>query len=115
MQFGCLIVILIATNGVGGIEKTCPIYETPRPVTLRGHVDYYRQNLSDYPLSLDVGQLLQDALNNFFGRDRKPDTLKFTATLAEPFMFAENDELGFTAWGPMYSLVKETAVYLNCR
>lgn len=88
-------------------------YQIPKPSSLRGYVDYYHQNLSDFPLELDPIQLFTDAMNIYNSMGQTDPVTKFQATLAEPFIFAINDVNGFTVWGPLYSLVKEAVVHLN--
>lgn len=105
-----LIIFLIINN----INCDCPKYVIPRKNALRGHIDYHFQNLSGYPKSLDMIQLMADhwavPLNGI-----PVETIRFMAIMSEPFVFAINDKNGFTVWGPLYSLLKESAKYINYR
>lgn len=96
--------------------KTCQKYSVPRISSLRGHIGHFRQNLTGYPKSMDMAELLNDGIKVLFmGVEGGADTFRFVSTIAEPFVFALNDKDGFTIWGPMYSTIKETAMRLNYR
>lgn len=50
----------------------CSAKLLPQQTFLRGYVDYFRQNLSDYPIETDPLQISLDALNIFLGLKNAP-------------------------------------------
>lgn len=80
---------------VGVIKSDCPKYSIPKQSRLRGYIEYHHQNLSGYPKDLDMGQLMTDSWNILLSGS-EPKTLKFVSAMSEPFVFAINDEKGFT-------------------
>lgn len=90
----------------------------PKNLYLRGHIDYYRQNLTAIPKKFDVGLFVQDCADLLFGRiPQVAGLIKFIVTPLEPFLFAQNvpDRSAFTVWGPTYSSLKEMAIRNNHR
>lgn len=99
---------------IKGINSDCPKYVIPRKNPVRGYIDYHYQNLSGFPKSLDMVQLMADSWAAILSGipDKK---LIFEATMSEPFVFTINDKSGFTVWRPLYSLLKESAKFINYR
>lgn len=92
----------------------CDKYQPPKALYLRGHIDYYRQNHTGFPIKLDIPQLIQDAMMQFLSGDMfRQNFFSFISTLLPPFLFSVNTEEGFNIWGPIYSVIKEAAIYLN--
>lgn len=90
----------------------------PKNLYLRGHIDYYRQNLTGLPKGIDLDAFINDAFKLLFGGVQEiPGLIKFIVTPLEPFLFASNDadKGGFTVWGPTYSSLKEMALKWNYR
>lgn len=99
-----------------GETSICPKNAIPARTSLHGYIDYYSQNLTGYPLGLDMDRLMEVGMETMMNFEvQPPDRIKFLAINAEPFIFAQRDDNGFTVWGPLYSLLKEVILWQNYR
>lgn len=112
---------LIVLIAIGIAKFSCEIaelkqFKIPNELYLRGHIGYYRQNLTGISKKANFSELLDDCLKLLLRVENDvPGELKFIVTSLEPFLFAINDFEGFTVWGPTYSALKEMAVKGNYR
>lgn len=117
--FNYLLIIAITASLAkqSAAQYNCSRYALPTRNPFRQHIDYYRQNRTSYPTRMDTGLLISLIMETIFSSDihGKPKTIRFITALFEPFVFSTSDGDGFTVWGPIYSLVKELAIYLNYR
>lgn len=74
---------------------------------IKGHCDIY-----EYPSGLQT----LNFVNEFLGNDQNEKEVRATAYLEPPMTFFDDYDNGnFSIFGPLYSLVKETAIYGNWR
>lgn len=89
-----LILILVFSNVKveANNDATCPKYSLPKTVTVfHGHVDSYRQNLTDYATELNAATVALLLFNAVIDLDEilKPrDSIRFMVGTYEPFAFA---------------------------
>lgn len=106
-----LIVLLILANSTtSGEVFECVEYNIPQTIGIRGHYGYHRQNLSS---NVNKGDIVSKFFKAAFSPPDTSHVLKFSTTLAEPFVFVLNDAEGFSIWGPLYSMLTEVAESLN--
>lgn len=81
-----------------------------------GHLDFYRQDLSDLP-NQTIGTKSLGMLTKILAEKAEPKTqneIRFQAVFAPPYINIERKESGFEVSGPSYSVMVETARNLNC-
>lgn len=99
-------------------DQSCPLLKRPFPFTsLHGYIDHFDQDISDYPTKMDMKVWMQAAMETMLEMQyAEPDPImKFLTITLEPFVFTIVGKNGFTVWGPIYSLFKEAAKYINYR
>lgn len=82
---------------------------------LNGFWNWYGQNFSEYPKDNPAGAgiIAQHAAEFLFLP--KDESLRYVSVEVRPQLFITRDDVGFTIWGPFYSLTYEAAKYINYR
>lgn len=84
---------------------------------LCGHFGEFGQNFSQIPKS-ENSKDFKTVLKYFWQNSAKPNhDLRFLAVSTPPYVFSDRnvEESTFSVYGPIYSIVAETAAYLNQR
>lgn len=112
-----LLLVIVFLNGLAVCGNQICKYPNPIPKPyLFGHLCYFKQNFSEYPLTngqFQIGVLISLLMEADLTADEEGRVLTFMSGDIPPYIVNVRDKEGFTASNPMFSLLHETATKHN--